>query len=125
MKYYECKKCGNVFEVIRDSAIVPMCCSESMTQIMPNIKEDVAKEKHIPVYKRNGNKIEVMIGSVPHPMSKDHYIEWIELETNTSVYRRNLKYTDKPCVTFYLSDDKEEVINIYTHCNIHGLWSIK
>lgn len=125
MKHYKCNKCGNIFEVIKDSAIVPVCCGESMEEIIPNTKEDVAKEKHIPVFKRNKNKIEIMIGSVPHPMVKEHYIEWIELETNNSVYRRNLLDTNKPCVTFYLSDEDEEVINIYAYCNIHGLWSVK
>lgn len=125
MKYYACDTCGNVVEVIRDSAIIPLCCGTSMRLIIPNNNEVGSLEKHIPVYKQYGNKIVVQVGDVLHPMEADHYIEWIELETKDSIQRQFLKPNSDPIVTFTLSDDKDEVINIYAYCNVHGLWSIK
>lgn len=32
----------------------------------------------------------VKIGSVPHPMSKEYYIEWVELIIKNGVYRKML-----------------------------------
>ena len=43
---------------------------------------DAAKEKHIPVVKRVGDKLEVTVGSVIHPMLEEHHIEWIALATD-------------------------------------------
>lgn len=124
MKIYRCNKCGNVLEVIVDGAIVPVCCSKSMEIVKTNVNEDEMSEKHIPIYTKDGNKIEVYVGKVLHPMTEDHYIEWIMLKTNVGSYRKYLKPLDSPSITFLLSNDDEEVINIYAYCNIHGLWSI-
>lgn len=32
-KYYKCEVCGNVFEVIEDSGVTPMCCGEDMKEM--------------------------------------------------------------------------------------------
>ena len=52
---------------------------------------DASLEKHIPVIEQNGKEVVVKVGSVTHPMEEVHYIEWIILETNKGVHRRNLK----------------------------------
>ena len=49
-------------------------------EIIPNTT-DGAYEKHVPVFKQSGNRVDVQIGSVIHPMLDVHYIEWIALET--------------------------------------------
>ena len=124
MKIYKCTNCGNMLEVIVDGAIVPVCCSKPMDIIKTNTNEDALQEKHVPIYTKDKNKIQVYVGSVLHPMNKDHYIEWIVLKTDKGIYRKYLKPVDTPSITFLLSNDDEEVINIYAYCNIHGLWSI-
>jgi len=52
--------------------------------------EDVGKEKHVPVVEI-GEKVVVRIGSVPHPMEENHYIEWIDVITKDAVYRKYLQ----------------------------------
>lgn len=123
MKFYKCNKCGNIFEVINDAAIVPSCCKEHMEILDANTNEEGSKEKHIPVFRRDANKVTIDVGSVLHPTEDNHYIEWIILETSSGIYKRILKPGDKPSITFLLSDDDNDVINIYAYCNIHGLWA--
>ena len=124
MKIYECLNCGNMFEVIQDAAIVPNCCSKYMNIVESNSNETASLEKHIPEYTRKNNLITVNVGETLHPSTEDHYIEWVMLETNLGRYRKYLKPGEIPVITFLLSEDDEDVINIYAYCNIHGLWSI-
>lgn len=124
MKFYKCGKCGNTFEVIVDAAIVPVCCDTHMNILNSNTDEKGSKEKHIPVYTKEKNKVTVWVGSIIHPSEEDHYIEWISLETSSGRYKKYLKPGEAPRVTFFLSDEKEDVINIYAYCNVHGLWSL-
>lgn len=124
MKFYRCNKCGSIYCVIIDAAIVPKCCHECLEIMKPNTDESASKEKHIPVFKKIGNKLTVEVGETLHPSSNEHYIEWILIETNKGRYINYLSPSDKPSITFTLSCDEEEVINIYSYCNIHGLWAM-
>lgn len=125
MKYYKCEKCGNIFEVIKDSAIVPVCCSDLMKELKPNTNEDASKEKHIPIVVKQKDKVVVYVGSVLHPMEEKHYIEWIAMETDQGRYLKHLQPNDLPLVKFSLYDDDEKIVNVYAYCNIHGLWLAK
>ena len=82
---------------------------------------DAAKEKHVPVYKIEGNKVIVNVGEVEHPMQEEHYIEWISIQTKHGNQRKALKPTEKPEVYFLISDD-DEIEAVYAYCNLHGLW---
>lgn len=82
---------------------------------------DAAKEKHIPVCERDGNHIKVTVGSIEHPMLQEHYIEWIAIETTNGIQVKYLKPENPPKACFALTEG-EEVIALYEHCNIHGLW---
>lgn len=124
MKFYQCEVCGNIFEVVRDSAIVPVCCGESMKPLKVNSNDDNASEKHVPVYVKDKNKVTVTIGSKIHPSDNDHYIEWIMLRTNKGIYKRLLNSNDIPIVSFLLQEG-EEIENIYAYCNVHGLWALE
>ncbi len=42
---------------------------------------DGAAEKHVPVVSVDGNRVEVSVGSVSHPMLEEHYITGIYIET--------------------------------------------
>lgn len=124
MKLYECMVCGNVLEVLKDSAIVPNCCSRSMSLIKPNTNEKGLVEKHVPVYIKDGDTVTIEVGEIVHPSTEEHHIEWIALETKESLYRKKLNALDHPYAVFTLQSDDEEIVNIYAYCNIHGLWSI-
>lgn len=122
MKFYVCKHCGNIAEKIVDSGVDMVCCGDPMQELVPNTT-DAAQEKHVPDYKVNGNTIEVQIGSTIHPMTEEHHIGWIFLETELGTQCRKLKVTDEPKAVFVLAPG-DKAVTIYEWCNLHGLWKV-
>jgi len=120
MKFFVCKVCGNLVEMIRESGAPMSCCGQNMTELIPGTS-DGATEKHVPVCTVDGNKVTVTVGSVEHPMLEEHYIQWIVIETEKGVQRKNLKPGDKPCAEFILTEG-DKVVGVYEYCNLHGLW---
>lgn len=118
-KFYICRHCGNIIGIINSSGVPVVCCGENMEQLVPNTT-DASGEKHVPVVKVEGNTVEVAVGTVEHPMSNEHYIQWIYLETEKGGQRKALKAGDKPEAKFTLVDD--EPVGVYAYCNLHGLW---
>ena len=118
-KFLKCKRCGKIVEVINDGAPETVCCGEPMVELKANTT-DAATEKHVPVIEIVGDKVSVTVGSVVHPMEAAHYIQWIAIETNRGVYRKNLNPGEEPKASFILSDEK--LIAAYEYCNLHGLW---
>ena len=120
MKLFKCSRCGNIIYTINDKCEGITCCGEDVALLEANTV-DAAKEKHVPVVNIENNIIEVNVGDVDHPMTKEHYIEFILIETNKGVRINNLKPGDTPHTSFILEED-EELINTYAYCNLHGLW---
>ena len=120
MKFVKCEICGKIVAVVKDSACPTKCCGEPMKELVPNT-QDGAREKHLPVYKVEGNVVHVVVGEVEHPMLDNHYIEWIILETNKGNQRKQLKPGEKPVADFALLPG-EEVVAVYEYCNLHGLY---
>lgn len=120
MKFYKCNHCQNLIEMVDDRKVNPVCCGEKMMELVPG-KVDASLEKHVPVVEVKDGVVEVMVGSVAHPMTEEHLIEWIVVETEKGVYRKNLKAGEAPMARFMLLDD-EKVVNVYAYCNLHGLW---
>jgi superoxide reductase len=118
-KFYVCKHCGNVVTFINESGAPLTCCGEHMTQIVPNTV-DAAVEKHIPVVTVEDGVVTVEVGSVEHPMTPEHFIQWIYIETDKGFQMKYLTPEDKPKAVFSLKN--EEVIAVYEFCNLHGLW---
>lgn len=86
------------------------------------VQDDENKhEKHIPKVEIKGNIIHVKIGDIMHPMTPEHYISLIFLETNLGGQFKHLSYTNKPVVDFVLSNN-EEPVAVYEYCTLHGLW---
>jgi superoxide reductase len=81
--------------------------------------KDAALEKHVPVIEKINGGYQVSVGSVEHPMAPEHYIEWIELITDTQVMRKYLKPGEKP-VAVFMTDATDVAAREY--CNVHGLW---
>lgn len=120
MKFYKCEHCGNVIEIVTDKEVTPSCCGVAMQELIPN-SLDASNEKHVPVIEENDNKVIVKIGEVAHPMSEEHYIEWILIHTDRGVQRKYLRPNTPPTAEFALLDD-EIVLSAYAYCNLHGLW---
>lgn len=119
-RFFICEHCGNMIGIIKDSGVPIVCCGEDMTELVANTI-DASAEKHVPDISVNGNLVEVRIGSVPHPMIEQHYIEWVYIHTEKGGQRKTLKPNDEPVVTFALTDD-DKLISAYEYCNLHGLW---
>jgi superoxide reductase len=115
---YKCEICGNIVEVLHTGVGELVCCGEPMKLLVENTV-DAAKEKHVPVIEKSGNKVTVKVGSVAHPMEEKHYIEFIELMADGKVYRKFLKPGDKPEATFEVTATK---VTAREYCNLHGLW---
>ncbi len=118
-KFFICRHCGNIIGMVNSSGVPVVCCGEKMEQLVAN-STDAAGEKHVPVVTVEGNTVSVAVGSVEHPMTEEHYIPWIYLETEKGGQRKNLKPGDKPAATFIITDD--EPVGVYAYCNLHGLW---
>lgn len=120
LKFYYCKHCGNIITFIKSSGAPVTCCNDKMTELVPNTT-DAATEKHVPVITVKGNEVTVDIGSVPHPMTEEHYIGWVYIQTEKGVQCKKLQPNDKPSVTFTLTED-DKIVRAYEYCNLHGLW---
>ncbi len=112
---YKCSICGNIVEVVHASAGTLVCCGQPMN-LLKEKKKDVGSEKHVPVIE--GNKVKV--GSIEHPMEKEHYIEWIEANDGKQSSKVFLSPGQKPEAEFCF---KIKSARIY--CNLHELWASK
>lgn len=125
MKYYQCSICGNIMEVIYDAGVTPECCGIEMEEVEAGMT-DGAAEKHVPIVQvteadSDKQQVFIKVGEMPHPMDKNHFIEWICLKTDRGVYRRCLKPDEAPETGFYICKE-ERVLEAFAWCNLHGLW---
>ena len=117
-KFYRCRHCGNVIQKLVDSKVPVVCCGEKMEELIPNTV-DASNEKHVPVVTfLDGCTLKVEVGSVPHPMTPEHHICFIYVETENGGQRFDL--TDSPRAK--VCTCKGRPIAVYEYCNLHGLW---
>ena len=115
---YKCEVCGNIVEVLTVGGGELVCCGKPMV-LQQEKTEDQGMEKHVPVIEKTEKGIKVKVGSVPHPMEEDHFIQWIEVIANGKVYRQNLKPGQPPEAEFEI---QAENVTAREYCNLHGLW---
>lgn len=120
VKFYRCNHCGQIIAFVENKDVPVICCGEPMQEIIAGTT-DAAVEKHVPVYELKGNIVEVNVGSVDHPMTEEHFIEWVVLQTKQGNQRKQLKPGEAPKVCFALCEG-DEVEAVYAYCNLHGLW---
>ncbi|WKY45692.1 desulfoferrodoxin family protein [Eubacteriaceae bacterium ES2] len=119
-KFFVCKHCGNFVGMIHYSGAQMICCGDPMTEVVANTT-DAAQEKHVPVITITGDNVKVDVGSVAHPMTPEHHIAWIFLETEKGMQRKCLPVDGAPSAEFALTAG-DKVIAAYEYCNLHGLW---
>ena len=112
--------CGQIVAMIKQTGAPIVCCGKPMTELIAGTT-DASVEKHVPVVKVENGKVCVSIGQVTHPMSKDHYIEWISLQTKKGNQSKVLSPETEPYVEFLIDED-DVVEAVYAYCNLHGLW---
>lgn len=119
LQVYKCEICGNTVEMVHGAAGEMVCCGKPMTFIEEKTA-DWKNEKHVPIFADSTTGIKVIVGSTPHPMTEEHYIEWIEVLNGDYVNRKHLKPGDKAEAEFYVP--KQSGLVLRSYCNIHGLW---
>ncbi|MFO7988452.1 MAG: desulfoferrodoxin [Thermodesulfobacteriota bacterium] len=120
MGIYKCEKCGNIVQVLHGEKPPVTCCGKPMERLVENTV-DAAVEKHVPVVEKIEGGYKVKVGSTAHPMTHEHYIQWIELtcEDDTFVQRKMLTPDSAPEAIFKTDADK---VVAREYCNLHGLW---
>ena len=109
--------------MIKSSGVNVVCCGDPMTELKFNTVE-ASLEKHLPVVTIEGNIVKVKVGSGEHPLTEEHHIAWIYLETEQGGQRKKLAVGSKPEAEFALAGG-DKVVGVYEYCNLHGLWLIK
>jgi superoxide reductase len=119
MKFFKCSHCGNIIAFMESKGVPVFCCGQKMDELVAG-SVDAAAEKHVPVYSVDGDKVSVKVGDVDHPMTEEHHIAWIVVETENGFQKKDLDPTGKPEAEFALAGDK--LVAVYAYCNLHGLW---
>jgi superoxide reductase len=120
MKFYICKHCGNVITKLTSSQVPVQCCGENMQPLEAGVT-DAAVEKHVPVVTVEGNLVKVHVGSVTHPMTAEHLIQWVAVVTDRDALIHWFHPEEAPEAVFALAEG-QQVKEVYAYCNLHGLW---
>lgn len=122
---FKCAICGNMVQVLLEGEGKLVCCNQDMEHLMPHSVEFEGGEKHVPIFVQNDcGSFEVRVGSMPHPMSHEHYIMLIQSVSGD----KSKIYTE-----FLYPDNVPKSVlkgNFYPntaieYCNLHGLWEGK
>ena len=118
--FYKCEESGTVaIKVVDGDGGELCCCKKPMVELVANTS-DGATEKHVPQVTIEGDILTATVGSIEHPMTDDHYIQWIYVVTEDGVLGKCLKPGSAPTAVFSLNGDKP--LAVYEYCNLHGLW---
>ena len=117
----KCTDCGAEKDNFKDNpnAIIPA--------------ENEGQEKHVPVITVTDScglipdscrDIHIKVGSVPHPMQEDHWIQWIDCYLNSTFIARYimLPQSIQPALGLHLKKDQNGNLTVVEHCNKHGNW---
>ncbi len=118
LEVYKCEKCGNIVEVYHAGGGTLVCCGEPM-KLMEEKTADSSTEKHVPVIEKIDGGFKVTVGSTLHPMTAEHYIQWVELITEYGVLTAFLNPGDDP-IAYFHTDAKD--VQAREYCNVHGHW---
>ncbi len=135
-KYYVCQVCGHI-EFASAPAHCPVCFApqekfkQDEAALMPAEKE--GKEKHVPqIIVTNEcvlipdacRDVHIKVGSVPHPMQEDHWIQWIDVYVNKVFTARYQLAAEnlQAAVGVHLKNSVTGRLTVIEHCNKHGNW---
>lgn len=122
LEMYKCAECGNIIQVIIPGTGSLECCEKEMELLVPQ-KDEMLGEKHVPVFRKTEDGgAEIIVGSIPHPMTEEHYIMFIEKISEDRNFMK-LKYLhpgDEPKMEL-MKFHPNATANSY--CNLHGFWS--
>ena len=120
VRFFVCNHCANIITMIRDCGVPIKCCGEKMKEITAEASEG-AQEKHVPVYTVEDGTVNISVGETEHPMTSEHYIDWVCIETEEGFQLKKLKSNMPPKISFSITKD-DKVKAVYAFCNLHSLW---
>jgi superoxide reductase len=136
MKIFICQVCGHIeFDAAPEKC--PVCMAQKFNQNDSVFEDSMRKSKegavkHIPevgINKECGlipeaacTDVLVRIGKTLHPMTENHYIQWIDCYLDKKYVSRIMLTPEmNPSVVFHLKPSGSRVI-VVENCNIHGFW---
>jgi len=121
LEIYKCEICGNIVEITHEGIGDLLCCNQNMKLL----EEHFSKEgnAHYAIIE-NSSDIQKRI-YFNHPMTPEHYIEYIEVISNDFKYlkRKFLNSSDKAEISFKCDCKEGYFVRLY--CNIDGVWITK
>lgn len=114
LKFYQCEECKKVIISKEELALA------GWKEVIP-CSTEAAVEKHVPVVTKKCKQVKIDVGSVAHPMSEEHLIEWVAIETEQGYQVKYLTANGAPVSAFTLADN-DKFVAAYAYCNLHGLW---
>lgn len=120
LKFFKCNNDGLIIPV--SYVFTDEESLKGAKEIIPN-SMNAAEEKHLPVVTVSGNTVTVNVGSVEHPMTEEHSITTVILETQNGGQYKFLPHDGAPIVHFTLHST-EKPVAAYAYCNLHGLWKV-
>lgn len=121
LELYKCDICGNLVEVVLAGGGELVCCGAAMKHLKPNTT-DAAGEKHVPVFVKTQDGLEIKVGSVPHPMTEEHHIAFIEAISKNEKYVKRKYLSTEEAAEFLLKGYDIGKMTAREFCNLHGLW---
>ncbi len=115
---YKCDLCGNVVGMIIVGGGQLACCNQPMT-VQVEKTADQGMEKHVPVIEESGDRMKIKVGDTAHPMTDDHYIQWIETISEHGDAKLFLAPGEAPEREFHRPKKFKKA---RAYCNLHGLW---
>jgi superoxide reductase len=121
---YKCSICGNVVDVVEAHVGELVCCGQAMNEEELKYTENEGNEKHVPVIEETEIGVIVRVGSIAHPMTTEHSIEFIEIwKDNKPLERVYLQPGEEPIAEFFMAETQG--ISARAYCNLHGWWRSK
>ena len=114
LRVYQCEKCKKTI-ISKDELKL-----EGWVELVAG-STDAAVEKHVPVVTKKCKQVKVDVGSVAHPMTEEHLIEWVAVETENGYQVQYLTAGTAPVCEFIIASG-DKVVGVYAYCNLHGLW---
>lgn len=114
LKVYQCEKCKKTVISKEELKL------EGFVELIAG-SVDAAQEKHVPIVTKKCKQVKVDVGSVAHPMTAEHLIEWVAIETEQGYQVKYLSADSAPVCAFSLADG-DALVGVYAYCNLHGLW---
>lgn len=69
-------------------------------------------------------RMQIQVGKELHPMTEEHYIEWIEVWAGTTRFTRTelAPGISTPDISVSLVLSEDTLLRVFARCNKHGLW---